>query len=81
MSGDIMYSNSTKATMNAATTNSMTKGRRSHQELKMSQSEIAEPKPSSADMGRFSLLLTITLATEYGRSVSSRGAGAPQPGE
>lgn len=47
-----MYSSSTKATMKAATTRSITKGRSSHQELKDSQCESAEPRASSEDMGQ-----------------------------
>ncbi len=47
-----MYSSSTKATMNAATTRIITKGRSSHQVLKDSQCESAEPRASSEDMGQ-----------------------------
>lgn len=52
INGDIMYSSSTKATMKAATTRSIMKGRSSHQELKVSQCESAEPKATSEDMGQ-----------------------------
>ena len=52
MRGDIIYNSNTQATMNAATTNIMMKGRRSHQELIKSQSAIDELNPSSEDMGK-----------------------------
>lgn len=52
INGDIMYSSSTKATMKAATTRSIMKGRSSHQELKESQCESAEPRAFSEDMGQ-----------------------------
>ena len=45
-----MYRSSTKATMKAAMTRSITNGRRSHQELKKNQSVIDELN-SSEDMG------------------------------
>lgn len=52
INGDIMYNSSTNATMKAATTSSIIKGRRSHQVLKKSQCESAESRISSEDMGQ-----------------------------
>jgi hypothetical protein len=46
-----MYNSNTKATTNATTTRSIMKGKRSHQELKKSQSVIVELNSSSEDMG------------------------------
>lgn len=68
MRGDIMYNSNTKATMKAATTRSIIKGKRSHQELRKIQSVTVELNPSSGDMGesRQSLACLLTSRPDSG---------------
>lgn len=51
ISGDIMYNSRTNATMKAATTRSIMKGRIGHHELKKIQSVTDELQLASGDMG------------------------------